>query len=287
MTTDAPQLGTAVSDIRVWRVGYRPEPWAWPSWQYATDGRFPGRWDDADGNFRTIYAGSHLLSCLLEVPASFRPDPDLATQLSAIIDDELTGEHPTSPAGTVPRSWLHPRTAASAMLTGAYASVTNAESIAVLRPDFLHRAHVLGLNDFDAAALKDARPRALTQEVATHIYETIDLDGVHSSPATGTTMSYGPSSNARATPTSAPAFGTRYPRSSLQRRRKSTKPSASTTSPGPTNSPQSATTRPKTRPDRATHDRRTENRLPRVRRPITRRHAINLPSANAHTGSET
>lgn len=178
MTTDAPLLGTATSDIRVWRVGYRPEPWAWPSWQYATNGRFPGRWDDADGNFRTIYAGSHLLSCLLEVLACFRPDPDLAAQLSDIIDDEPTGEHPTSPAGAVPRSWLHPRTAASAHLAGTYVSVTNAESIAVLRPVFLHRAHELGLDDFDAAALKTPRPRVLTQEVATHIYETTDLDGV-------------------------------------------------------------------------------------------------------------
>jgi len=32
----------------VWRVGYTPEPWAWTPWQYATDGRFTGRWDDPD-----------------------------------------------------------------------------------------------------------------------------------------------------------------------------------------------------------------------------------------------
>ena len=63
-------------------------------------------------------------------------------------------------------------------LTGTYASVTNAESIAFLRPIFLHRAHEFGLDDFDAAALKTARPRVLTQEVATHIYETTDLHGV-------------------------------------------------------------------------------------------------------------
>jgi hypothetical protein len=25
-----------------------PEPWAWTPWQYATDGRFTGRWDDPD-----------------------------------------------------------------------------------------------------------------------------------------------------------------------------------------------------------------------------------------------
>ena len=32
----------------VYRVGYIPEPWAWTPWQYATDGRFTGRWDDPD-----------------------------------------------------------------------------------------------------------------------------------------------------------------------------------------------------------------------------------------------
>ena len=104
MTTEARQLATATSDIRVWRVGYRPDPWAWPSWQYATNGRFPGRWDDAEGNFRTIYAGSHLLSCLLEVLACFRPDPDLAAQLSDIIDDETRPPRtpPARPAPSLP-----------------------------------------------------------------------------------------------------------------------------------------------------------------------------------------
>ena len=40
------------------------------------------------------------------------------------------------------------------------------------------RAKDLGLADFDAGALKDARPRSLTQAVATHVYETTDLAGM-------------------------------------------------------------------------------------------------------------
>jgi hypothetical protein len=104
MTPNTPPLTARNGDGQVWRVGYRPNPGAWPSWQYATNGRFPGRWDDADGNFRTVYAGSHLLSCLMEVLACFRPDPDLATRLSTVIDeDEPHGAHPTSPASAVPR----------------------------------------------------------------------------------------------------------------------------------------------------------------------------------------
>ena len=58
LTVDAPRR------LVVSRVGYKPEPWAWVGWEWATDGRFHGRWDDFDGNFRTIYAGSTLLACL-------------------------------------------------------------------------------------------------------------------------------------------------------------------------------------------------------------------------------
>jgi hypothetical protein len=185
MTKDSPKLATAAGNTEGWRVGYRPEPWAWPSWLYATNGRFAGRWDDADGNFRTIYAGTRLLSCLLEVLACFRPDPDLAAQLKDIVDhddnDPNEGDasvFPTAPAGVVPHTWLHPRTAAFVQLDGSYAAVTNAESVASLRPVFLRRAHELGLDDFDTAALKEAQPRALTQQVATYVYESTDLDGV-------------------------------------------------------------------------------------------------------------
>ncbi|WP_445259259.1 hypothetical protein [Nocardioides aurantiacus] len=37
---------------------------------------------------------------------------------------------------------------------------------------------LLNLHDFDAAALKDGRPRALTQSVATYLHATTELDGV-------------------------------------------------------------------------------------------------------------
>lgn len=73
---------------------------------------------------------------------------------------------------------MQPRTAATARLTGTYAAITEAQSVAALRPIFLQQAQQLGLEDLDAAALKDARPRSLTQHVATYIYETTKLDGV-------------------------------------------------------------------------------------------------------------
>lgn len=73
------------------------------------DGRFNGRWDDGQGNFRTIYAGSTLLACLLEVLAGFRPDPTLA--LDDIVEDEKDAAmHPTGRAGEVAYSgWSRAR----------------------------------------------------------------------------------------------------------------------------------------------------------------------------------
>ncbi len=170
-------------DQQVWRVGYLPQPWAWPSWQYSTDGRFPGRWDDRNGNFRTMYAGASLLGCLLEVLAAFRPDTSLAAALGEI--EHNSRDSPTAPAGSVPITWLEPRAAATAQLTGHYYPITGSRALAALRPVFLDLARQLGLADFDAAALKDGRPRVLTQAVATHLYETTLVDGVQFSSRLG------------------------------------------------------------------------------------------------------
>lgn len=175
-----PQLVVVDANETVWRVGFKPEPWAWSGWEWAgSDGRFDGRWDDSQGNFRTVYAGSTLLACLIEVLAGFRPDPTLAVGMDNIVeDDEDAAIRPTVLAGEISYSWLEPRSAASASITGRFCAVTAAESIAALRDQFVALAHLLGLHDFDAAALKDARARALTQSVATHLHAATDLDGV-------------------------------------------------------------------------------------------------------------
>lgn len=177
---EAPQLLVVDEARHVWRVGFKPEPWAWPGWEWAgPDGRFHGRWDDSEGNFRTIYAGSTLLACLLEVLAGFRPDPTLALDLDNIVEDQDDATtYPTGRAGEISYSWLEPRSAASATLTGRFCAVTTAESIAALRPRFVALAHRLDLHDFDAAALKDGRARTLTQSVASYLYASTQLDGV-------------------------------------------------------------------------------------------------------------
>src|SRR3546814_3536883 len=91
---EAPQLVVVDAAEEVWRVGFKPEPWAWSGWEWAgADGRFHGRWDDRPGNFRTVYAGSTLLACLLEVLAGFRPDLTLALELGDIVEDDRSEEH--------------------------------------------------------------------------------------------------------------------------------------------------------------------------------------------------
>jgi hypothetical protein len=172
-------LTTINVEATVWRIGFRPDPWAFSGWQYATDGRFPGRWDDVDGNFRTIYAGSSLLACLLEVLAVFRKDARLALELANIVEDDLDRQvHPTVAPGIVPRQWLDARRIATGTLTGTFCAVAASDTVASLYPSFIGLALSLGLVDFDAAALKDARPRRLTQSVATWLYENTDIDGV-------------------------------------------------------------------------------------------------------------
>jgi len=127
--------------LEVWRVGYRPEPWAWVGWEWATDGRFNARWDDRDGNFRTIYAGSTLLACLLELLADFRPDPLVVDDLAAVVeDDEDAAMYPTTKAGELDPTWLDPRVAGSGHLSGRFCSVTTPD-----HPDVLKAMGILGL----------------------------------------------------------------------------------------------------------------------------------------------
>lgn len=175
---ESPALKGVECRTTVWRVGYSPDPWAWSGWQWATDGTFSGRFDDVNGNFRTVYAGSSLLACLLEVLAPFRADAQVVSSLKDIDDDDYGETFPTTVAGNVPADWLHCRTTSSARLAGTYCAVTSSESVAVLYPVFVPLALTLGLRDFDAAALKDRRYRPLTQAVAAYVHDATDFDGV-------------------------------------------------------------------------------------------------------------
>ena len=69
----------------VFRLGRRPDPWAWPDWRYAdADGTFGNRFDDPQGVYRVLYASTQRLATFVECLASFRPDPAIVAEYAAI-----------------------------------------------------------------------------------------------------------------------------------------------------------------------------------------------------------
>ncbi|GHD45999.1 RES domain-containing protein [Mycetocola manganoxydans] len=173
MSRDYASLPVTKNPGRIWRIGYRPNPWAWTDWKYAnTDGRFDGRWDDPTGQYRTLYVGATAVACFFEVLAKFRPNTEVDAEMEAIESDEVDDiAFPALPAGAVSLDWVENRLIGSADLLGSYVAVTAAETIASLRGMWLKTAQEQGFVDFDAAALKESAPRQLTQLVSRALYE--------------------------------------------------------------------------------------------------------------------
>lgn len=167
------------ADVIVWRVGRAPDPWAWIDRDYAGS----ARWDDSFVSFRTTYASDSLFGCFVEVLAYYREDrkDDGSALLSHIEEDpEDAAEFPVPPAGTVRRTWITGRMVGTARLSGRYVDVRHSTTIAALRPRYLDLALSLGFDDFDAAALKTAYPRRLTQELTVDFNNMTDVDGTPS-----------------------------------------------------------------------------------------------------------
>lgn len=160
-------------DTRVWRVGHDPNAWGFTPWAYATEGRFDGRWDDPDGVWRSLYVAATRLGCYLEVLARFRPDPAAAATMDLIDDDPEDRLYPTVAPGVVTADWRKRRLIGSGQLTGTFFVPAEAESLAVLRRRFLTRARELGVHDLDAAAVRLAEPRSLTQEISRWAYRAV------------------------------------------------------------------------------------------------------------------
>ncbi|GAA4682447.1 hypothetical protein GCM10025780_29900 [Frondihabitans cladoniiphilus] len=163
----------------MWRIGYAPEPWRWVDWRHANGKPFTGRWDSPDANYRTIYAGSTLMASLVEVLARFRRDPLTDADMGTIIVDEVDAAlYPTVPAGVVDPGWFDVRLKARATLSGSFADVAAASTVAALRPVCLPLARDrYRAADFDISTLQDSGYRELTQLVGKHLYEKTDPDG--------------------------------------------------------------------------------------------------------------
>lgn len=165
-----------VDGVVAYRVGYPPTSWEWTPWEFATDGRFTGRWDDPAGMWRTLYVGATRLSCYLEVLAYARRSEELSAALEEIVDDE-PDEFPTIEPGRIPRSWMSSRVTGSGAISGWFVVPGDTESVATLRTLFRPHAIRHGLLDLDTAAIRDGRPRALTQAVSQWVNTLSDPDG--------------------------------------------------------------------------------------------------------------
>jgi hypothetical protein len=147
--------------------------WVWTHWVYATDsGLFDGRWDDQNGDFRTLYTADSLLGCLLELLARFRPSASLDAALDEIVDDDGTlALYPDAPSGCLGHSWLEDRLCGSAVQSGRYCFITHSRSLSCLRARFPFARHDIAAVDVDAALIKDARNRKLTRSIARWVYD--------------------------------------------------------------------------------------------------------------------
>jgi len=161
-------MRSCTADRPLYRIGRRPNAWAWPDWLRASaDGTFGNRWDDPDGAYRVLYAASSLRGAFVEVLARFRPDPHVAAELARI-----EGRHAGArPPGHLDRSWLEVRSIGEATVRGRFAEIGHSESLATLHEKLAHRLVHYGIQDLDGSAIRVRAPRRLTQEISRFVFE--------------------------------------------------------------------------------------------------------------------
>ena len=160
----------------LYRLGRRPDPWAWPDWAYGgEDGTFGNRYDDPRSEYRVVYASSQRLGALLETLARFRADPAIAAE--RIVGDPRDAAHEAVPAGVVPGQWLESRVLGGARCDATFADVGHARSLAYLRTALAAAVLRHGLTELDASAIRARVPRGFTQEVSRQVYECTDEQG--------------------------------------------------------------------------------------------------------------
>jgi hypothetical protein len=123
-----------------------------------------------------LYVGATRLACYLEVLAYARKSDELAAALDEI-DDNDDENWPTIAPGRVPRSWMSARVTGRGVISGWFIDPGDVESVATLRNGFRAQAIRLGLADLDTAAIRDGRPRELTQTISQWINTLPDPDG--------------------------------------------------------------------------------------------------------------
>lgn len=153
----------------LFRLARRPNPWAWPPWEYC---RRANRWDDPTDTYRVLYAATQRRATFVETLARFRPDPAVVAGLAQIDG----GDEGALTPGQVPVSWVAARAMGSASLEGLFVDVGASESLAYLQNVMASRLVHYGVQELDGSVIREAR-RELTQEMSLHVFSQADLMG--------------------------------------------------------------------------------------------------------------
>jgi RES domain len=168
-----PPLALAQPSGHLYRIGRRPDAWAWPDWRHAGDDlTFGNRYDDPRGQYRVLYASDARRGAFAETLARFRPDLAIVAEYEHIEGDPADEAFaPALAPGVVPAEWLDDRAIGTATHGGRFADVGRSDSVAHLRAALAGRVLHYGFDDFDAGDLRRRAPRALTQEISRHLFE--------------------------------------------------------------------------------------------------------------------
>jgi RES domain-containing protein len=147
----------------LYRIGRRPDPLAWPPWEYVGSGRF----DDPAGEFRVLYATVDRRTAFLETLAHFRLSRDVLAALKAV---ENTDE--PFPRPRVPADWYHTRAIGRLRLATRqrWVDLRSFETRESLRRELARSLLELELEDLDLSGVIGPR-RRLTQIIARWAYE--------------------------------------------------------------------------------------------------------------------
>lgn len=156
----------------VFRLGYAPDAWAWPPWQYV--GR--GRWDAPDQSYRVLYASTSRLAVFMETLASLQPEPHVEAQLSLI---DTSVEETWSP-GHIPADWLDRRRVGKGSIReGVFAHLGHSKSLSFFRRSFSELLTIFGVGNLDAADIRssDSSGNGLTQKLSGIVNACHEDDG--------------------------------------------------------------------------------------------------------------
>ncbi len=167
-----PAPATQPAPDTLFRVGRKPDPWAWTDLKYAGQ----GRWDDPERRYAVLYASHDAFGAYLESLSQFQPDLELVAELGRVRRN-AAGLRRTTIAGRMPENWRSSRLLGEGApdgVSGAFVAVGRAATLAVLRQELASVARELDIENVDAGVLRldySARFRAFTQAVSRYIYE--------------------------------------------------------------------------------------------------------------------